>query len=68
MKQGSERSQRFYFYSSEVKRGAEHSQKIHFNRSEIKPGSDRSERFHLNSSELISVVSTVTDFVVIVVK
>ena len=51
-----------------MKQGSERSQRFYFNRSEIKPGSDRSERFHLNSSELNSVVSTVTDFVVIVVK
>ena len=49
VKQGSKRSQGFFF-SSEGKQASEHSQRFDFNCSKVKQHSECKERFHLNKS------------------
>ena len=46
IKHSSERSQIFYFRSSEVKHSSERCQRFDLDRSEVKQRSEHSERFH----------------------
>ena len=56
IKHGSDRSQLFYFSSSELRQRSDRSQRIHFDSSEVTQRSQRSQRFHFSVTYVKEII------------